>query len=56
MRLGVILNTKLTDPDAIARAYVKAGFTAAVCPPVSLDQPERIKAIREAFARHLGGF
>jgi sugar phosphate isomerase/epimerase len=23
-----------------------------VCPPVSLDQPERIKAIRGAFARH----
>jgi len=52
MRLGVSLNTKLTDPDAIARAYVEAGYTAAVCPPVSLDQPERIKAIREAFARH----
>jgi sugar phosphate isomerase/epimerase len=52
MRLGLCLDTNLTDPDAIARTYVDAGYTAAVCPPVSLDQPERIKAIREAFARH----
>jgi sugar phosphate isomerase/epimerase len=52
MRLGVNLSTIPSDPDAIARAYVEAGYAAAVCPPVSLDQPERIKAIREAFAQH----
>jgi sugar phosphate isomerase/epimerase len=52
MRLGVYLEPKSDDPDEIARAYLDAGYSAAVCPPVSLDQPERIKAIREAFARH----
>ena len=52
MRLGVSLETHNDDPEGIARAYVDAGYAAAVCPPVSLDQPERIRAIREAFARH----
>ena len=51
MRLGVGLDTKSDDPLEIARAYVDAGYSAAVCPPASLDQPERIRAIREAFAR-----
>jgi sugar phosphate isomerase/epimerase len=52
MRLGVELDTHSDDPEAIARAYVDAGYSAAVCPPVSLDHPERIRALREAFARH----
>ena len=52
MRLGVGLQTGFADPDAIARAYVDAGYSAAVCPPVALDQPERIKSIREAFNQH----
>jgi sugar phosphate isomerase/epimerase len=52
MRLGVGLRTASNDPDAIARAYVEAGYSAAVCPPVSLDDPERIRAIHDAFARH----
>jgi len=52
MRLGVYLDTPGDDPEEIARAYVEAGYSAAVCPPVSLDQPERIGAIREAFTRY----
>ena len=52
MRLGVGLDTQSNDPQEIARAYVDAGYSAAVCPSVSLDQPERICAIREAFAHH----
>jgi len=52
MRLGVKLDTHSDDPEAIARAYVDAGYSAAVCPPVTLDQPERIRALREAFARY----
>ena len=52
MRLGVSLSTHSDDPEEIARAYVDAGYAAAVCPPVSLDQPERTRAIRAAFARH----
>jgi len=52
MRLGVGLRTESNEPDAIARAYVEAGYSAAVCPPASLDQPELIRAVRDAFARH----
>jgi sugar phosphate isomerase/epimerase len=52
LRLGVSLDTAYDDPEEIARAYSDAGYAAAVCPPVSLDQPERVRAIREAFARH----
>ena len=52
MRLGASLETRSDDPEQIARAYVDAGYAAAVCPPVSLDQPHRIRAIRDAFARH----
>jgi sugar phosphate isomerase/epimerase len=52
MRLGVGLDKKSDDPQEIARAYIDAGYSAAVCPSVSLDQPGRIRAIREAFARH----
>jgi sugar phosphate isomerase/epimerase len=52
MRLGVGLDFKSDDPDEMARAYVDAGYSAAICPPVSLEQPERVRAVREAFARH----
>jgi sugar phosphate isomerase/epimerase len=51
MRLGVGLNFHTDDPEAIAHGYRAAGYTAAICPPVSLDQPERLRSIREAFAR-----
>ena len=46
------MDFKSDDPEIIARSYLAAGYTAAGCPAVSLDQPERIKAIREAFSRH----
>jgi sugar phosphate isomerase/epimerase len=52
MRLGVSLDFKSDDPEIIARSYLAAGYSAAGCPAVSLDEPERIKAIREAFSRH----
>jgi sugar phosphate isomerase/epimerase len=52
VRLGVKLETRSDDPVEMARAYVDAGYAAAVCPSVSLDQPERIHVIREAFARY----
>ena len=45
MRLGASLDIDDTDPVEIARAYFKAGFSAALCPSVTLDQPERIKDI-----------
>jgi len=52
MRIGVELHFLTDDPEEIARGYVEAGYSAAVCPSVSLDQPERIRAIQDAFARH----
>ncbi len=52
MRIGVGLQLATDEPEEMARAYVDAGYNAAVCPPASLDAPERIRAIREAFARH----
>ena len=52
MRLGVGLPISSDDPDVIARAYIDAGYSAAICPEVTLDQPERIRAIQEAFNKH----
>ena len=52
MRLGVSLDAPSDDPEEIHCAYVDAGYSAAVAPSVSLDQPERVRAIREAFTRH----
>ena len=52
MRLGVGLDARCDDPEEIARAYVAAGYSAAICPKLSLDQPERLRAVRDAFARH----
>ena len=52
MRLGVGLDARSDDPEEFARAYVAAGYSAAICPKLSLDQPERLRAVREAFARH----
>ncbi len=52
MRLGASLELRSEDPEEIARAYAYAGYGAAVCPPASLDQPERVQAIRRAFNRH----
>jgi sugar phosphate isomerase/epimerase len=52
MRLGVGLSVPADDPDVIARAYVEAGYTAAICPQVTLEQPERMRAIQQAFEKH----
>lgn len=52
MRLGASWQPAFDDPEQIARAHVAAGYSAAVCPKLSPDQPERLRAVREAFARH----
>jgi sugar phosphate isomerase/epimerase len=52
MRLGVGLDIQLEEPELIARAYADAGYGAAICPQVRLDQRERIHAIRQAFQWH----
>jgi sugar phosphate isomerase/epimerase len=51
VRLGISLDVKNDDPEEIAQAYVDGGYGAAVCPPVSLDQTERMRAIQAAFQR-----
>jgi len=40
------------DPEALALAHRKLGYRAAYCPPVKLDDQDRIRAIRQAFAKH----
>lgn len=40
------------DPEALALAHRAKGYRAAYCPPVRLDDRERIRATAEAFARH----
>jgi sugar phosphate isomerase/epimerase len=52
MRLGVGLHIPSDDPEMIASAYVEAGYSAAICPTVTIDQPERIRAIQTAFNKH----
>lgn len=52
IRLGVGLALETDDPEEMARAYVDAGYSAAVCPPLSLADPARIRAVERAFARH----
>lgn len=51
MRLGGPIFLESEDPAALAREHSRLGYGAAYCPPVTLDQPERIRAIREAYAR-----
>ena len=52
MRLGAPVFVDSDDPDAIARAHRDLGYRAAYCPDLSLDDPDGIRAVREAFARH----
>lgn len=51
IRLGAPLLATADDPDQLAQAHRRAGYGAAVCPPLSLDDPQRIAAVRDAFAR-----
>lgn len=51
MRLGVGLEFQGDDPEQIARGYYQAGYAAAVCPAVTVDEPDRIRAIIAAFRR-----
>jgi sugar phosphate isomerase/epimerase len=40
------------DPEEMALACRKVGYRAAYCPPVSLEEPDRIRAIARAFQKH----
>ncbi len=52
VRLGGPVFNAPADPEALARAHRDLGYSAAYCPNVSLQDATRIKAVREAFARH----
>lgn len=53
MRLGGPVFVDLHDPELIARAHRELGYRAGYCPGgLTLDDPARVRAVREAFARH----
>ena len=51
VRLGGPLDAGSEDPERIAAAHREAGYRAAYCPNVPLDDAARIRAVRDAFAR-----
>lgn len=51
LRLGGPVFGSVTDPDELARAHRRLGYTAAYCPPVTLAESDRIRAFSEAFRR-----
>jgi sugar phosphate isomerase/epimerase len=52
MRLGAQVFVDSDDPEELAKGHRALGYRAAFCPEVSLGDGDRIRAIREAFAKH----
>lgn len=53
MRLGGSVFYKGTDPEEFARAHVKKGFGAAVCPKwVSLERPAEVQAFKKTMKKY----
>jgi sugar phosphate isomerase/epimerase len=52
MRLGGPVFLRSDDPEELARAHRALGYRAALCPQVKAEESDRIRAIREAFAKH----
>jgi sugar phosphate isomerase/epimerase len=52
IRLGGPAFAKSDDPEELARAHRKLGYSAAYCPNVPLNDEARIRGVKEAFARH----
>jgi len=52
IRLGGPVFDAPQEPEALALAHRKLGYRAAYCPDVSLSDGDRIRALREAFAKH----
>lgn len=52
VRLGGPVFGAGDDPEEQALAHQRLGYGAAYCPNVALKDPERIRAVREAFAKH----
>jgi sugar phosphate isomerase/epimerase len=51
IRLGGPVFSKSDDPAELANAHRQLGYRAAYCPGVKIGETERLKAIREAFAK-----
>jgi hypothetical protein len=49
-RLGGSIFLKSDDPVALAREHRRLGYSTAYCPALSVGQPEKIAAVRQAFA------
>ena len=50
IRLGGPIFLESDDPAVLAREHRRLGYSAAYCPPASVNDRERIRAIRQAFA------
>lgn len=52
IRLGAPVFKAPQDPDGLALAHKRLGYRAAYCPNVGLQDKDRIRDYRAAFARH----
>lgn len=52
IRLGGPIFEKSDDPEVLALAHRRLGYTAAYCPAVRLGDTARIRATEHAFAKH----
>ena len=52
VRLGAPIFERRDDPEELALAHRKLGYRAAYCPKASLKDPDHIRALSDAFAKH----
>lgn len=52
IRLGKPWPPRIDDPEELALAHRKLKYSAAYCPPVDLNDKERIRDIAKAFEKH----
>jgi len=50
IRLGAPIYLKSDDPVVLAKEHKRLGYTAAQCPPVTLQDKEKVEAVRKAYA------
>lgn len=51
IRLGGPIFGGSQDPEELAQQHRQQGYRAGYCPPVSINDKERLRAIREGFAK-----
>ncbi len=52
VRLGGPSHASTDDPEELALAHTRLGYTAAYCPSIPLNATERLRATEQAFAKH----